>query len=429
MNLINPEDAVTALMTKWLIKAMEPGDSNLHLFLHFRLSQYQPYTSGRWSQSLDYFTLSKHQRKKGSLVWNQVASAWKSMLPFVSTRNPANWEELMSCSFWWLPSCPAVEAGFTMKRAASLHKHGLRWYRDIWRGGRFLTPLEAQVKFGLLPDEFPVWSEVVARLYQIWGNLLRSSPRKLVCGEWLAIYGDADSLLPIVVCRADEGSQPKTGTSIVKIPRKMQLYKVKRSSKTLEEISDDDLLLPTAWDEYGDDTVQLCFGLVYRVRVLEATKGLKKTAIWWYYGPISKLVWDPGRLHWPEAKDFMKFTSNQGRELLWRQASIPNVVEKKWVGVLPTNYKLRWNNIWDIERVRKEAGLMWMIWHKVVAVNMWRGVVSPEIDQNCPVCLRGIRETIMHRFWECPAAQRAWKWGEARSSTLWRQLEKGEGIS
>ena len=335
------------------------------------------------------------------------------MLPFVSTRDPSNWEELMSCSFWWLPSCPAIEAGFTMKRAASLHKHGLRWYRDIWRGGRFLTPLEAQMKFELLPGKFTVWSEVVAHLYQIWSNLLRSSPRKLACREWLAIYGDADSLLPIVVCRADEGFQPETRTSMVKIPCNSQLYKVKRSSKTLEEITNDDLLLPTTWDEYGDDTVQLCFSLVYRVRVLEATKGPKKTAIWWYYGPISKLVWEPGRLHWPKAKDFMKFTSNQGRELLQCQASIPNVVEKKWAGVLPTNYKLRWNNIYDTERVRKEAGLMWMIWHKAVAVNVWRGVVSPEIDQNCPVCLRGIRETIMHRFWECLAAQRAWKWGEA----------------
>ena len=38
VNLINPKDAVVALMTKWLIKAMEPGDSNLHLFLRFRLS-------------------------------------------------------------------------------------------------------------------------------------------------------------------------------------------------------------------------------------------------------------------------------------------------------------------------------------------------------------------------------------------------------
>ena len=49
LNLINPQDTVVALLTKWLTKALEPGDSNLHLFLHFRLSQYQPYAKGRWS--------------------------------------------------------------------------------------------------------------------------------------------------------------------------------------------------------------------------------------------------------------------------------------------------------------------------------------------------------------------------------------------
>ena len=115
---------------------------------------------------------------------------------------------------------------------------------------------------------------------------------------------------------------------------------------------------------------------------------------------------------WPEAKEFMKFTSKQGRESLLRHNRIPNVVDRKWFGVLPAYYKLRWNNVWDLERIRKEAGLMWMIWHKAVAVNAWRSVISQEIDQSCPVCLRGIRETVMHGFWECPAAQKAWKWCE-----------------
>ena len=82
-------------------------------------------------------------------------------------------------------------------------------------------------------------------------------------------------------------------------------------------------------------------------------------------------------------------------------------------GILPANYKLRWNNIWNTERVRKEAGLMWMIWHKAVAMNAWRGVISQEIDQSCAVCLKGSKETVLHRFWECLAAQKAWRWGEA----------------
>ena len=154
VNLINPEDVVATLMTKWLTKALEPGDSNLHLFLRFRLSQYQPYSGDRWLQSLEYFTISKHQRKKGSIVWNQVALAWKTILPFVSVRRPNNWEELMSCSFWWLQSNLVMDLGFSAARAAALHKKGLKRYRDIWSNGRFMTPTKIQDKYGLLPVEF-----------------------------------------------------------------------------------------------------------------------------------------------------------------------------------------------------------------------------------------------------------------------------------
>ena len=275
-----------------------------------------------------------------------------------------------------------------------------------------MTPLEVQENFGLLPVEFPTWSVVVTRLYHTWDDLLKSRSRKINCGEWLAIFGDMDSA-PLAVCRAEEGFQPSTGTSMVRIPHKTQLFTVKQALKSLEEIPGDTPKFPTTWDEFGDDTIQLYRNTVCRLRILEVIKGPKKASIWLYYRMISKLDWDPGRMYWPEAKEFMKYSSKQGRELLQRQARIPNVVERKWPGVLPANYKLRWNNVWDTERVRKEAGLMWMIWHKAVALNVWRGVISQEIDQSCLVCLRGIRETIMYGFWECSVAQRAWRWCEA----------------
>jgi hypothetical protein len=57
LNIIHPEDAVVALMGKWLVKAMEPGQSNLHLMLHYKLSLYQPYAGGRWQPSLEFFTI------------------------------------------------------------------------------------------------------------------------------------------------------------------------------------------------------------------------------------------------------------------------------------------------------------------------------------------------------------------------------------
>lgn len=40
------------------------------------------------------------------------------------------------------------------------------------------------------------------------------------------------------------------------------------------------------------------------------------------------------------------------------------------------------------------------------------------MDQCCLVCMCGKRETILHRFWECASAQRAWKWGTHILRTL-----------
>lgn len=88
LGLINPEDAVVALMTKWLVKACEPLATNLHVMLRYRLSHFQPFTRGHWQPSMEFFTLSSHQSRKGSKIWNWVVAAWEKMLPDVSFVEP-----------------------------------------------------------------------------------------------------------------------------------------------------------------------------------------------------------------------------------------------------------------------------------------------------------------------------------------------------
>jgi hypothetical protein len=61
--------------------------------------------------------------------------------------------------------------------------------------------------------------------------------------------------------------------------------------------------------------------------------------------------------------------------------------------------------------VCKEAGLIWLTWHCVVAVNKWRGRVNVKISQACKVCNTGAMESTLHRFWECESARKAWTWG------------------
>jgi hypothetical protein len=69
-----------------------------------------------------------------------------------------------------------------------------------------------------------------------------------------------------------------------------------------------------------------------------------------------------------------------------------------WQGVLPLDYKLRWDNIWDKERVRKEAELFWLTWHRAIAVNEWRDRVNVTLPQAYHVCNNGTTESVLHRF-------------------------------
>jgi hypothetical protein len=152
-------------------------------------------------------------------------------------------------------------------------------------------------------------------------------------------------------------------------------------------------------------------GFVRRVRVVELKRGLKKTSILMFYGRSDSLAWDPARYQWNTSTPFMNYSADLGRKILKAKHKIPDVIESKWQGVLPANFRLRWDNTWDSERICKEAGLIWLTWHRAVAINEWRGQFTTTTPQGCPMCLSGAPELVLHRFWECKSAKVAWFWG------------------
>ena len=48
LSLTDPHDALDCLLGKWVIKACEPGTSNLLSFLRYRLSLFKPVKEGKW---------------------------------------------------------------------------------------------------------------------------------------------------------------------------------------------------------------------------------------------------------------------------------------------------------------------------------------------------------------------------------------------
>ena len=53
LGLVDSEDTKTNLLCKWIIKAMEPGESNLQLLLRYRLARFNPQRGRSWIIELD----------------------------------------------------------------------------------------------------------------------------------------------------------------------------------------------------------------------------------------------------------------------------------------------------------------------------------------------------------------------------------------
>ena len=322
---------------------------------------------------------------------------------------PQSQEEVLKESFWWSQFCPTIGPAFSRSRAASLHRAGLRSIGDAWSDGSFIPAEVASHRFGLEAREHGTWDAVTSMLTRYWGALLNFA----ICstpGEWLGIFRPQD-LHPEFVFQSPGGRNWQVGVNpqLFHLPMVSLLFTVMRTACCLVRVSDD-VRLERAVIHLMEPETRLS-GVLHRVRVATVIKGPKKVITHFFYGKTDLLKWDPNRFSWPGNTPYMMYTSKLGRQWLAQKHVLPDVVKRKWRGVLPVGFRLRWASIWDHQRVRKEAGLMWRVWHRAVEVNAWRSVINIDIVQDCAVCRTGARETVLHCFWECDVAKKAWAWG------------------
>ena len=61
----------------------------------------------------------------------------------------------------------------------------------------------------------------------------------------------------------------------------------------------------------------------------------------------------------------------------------------------------------------KRVAIIWLVLHKVVAVNDWCGRISTKIDKSCPHCgpqSMELVELVEHMFFSCLLAQQGWRY-------------------
>ena len=88
LNLVDPEEALRALMAKWVLKALGPGDSNLQILRRHRIKKIKPDRRGRWPQSLQWILTHKFSSPRGYRIWNRLMQAWKNVSPKLDLSEP-----------------------------------------------------------------------------------------------------------------------------------------------------------------------------------------------------------------------------------------------------------------------------------------------------------------------------------------------------
>jgi hypothetical protein len=201
LNIVNPLEAVSALMSKWVISACEPSDSNFKMLMRYRLSNYQPHAHGRWSRSLDWFSQPHHKASTRSKIWNRMTRAWKTLVNEVEQVGPRSYEEWLSSPFWWTPGVETIGPDFSRIRASDLFNKGLQFIHHAWceNSARIIPAWDAMERFGLINTEFDNWGRISRTPNEIGGRLLlRSSPRPKK-GEWIGLFPETAEPLPVVV--------------------------------------------------------------------------------------------------------------------------------------------------------------------------------------------------------------------------------------
>ena len=188
LGLVDPEQAKTSLLCKWIVRAMEPGESNLQLMLRFRLSHFKSQRGRSWGPSLDWFTNKQHQGFSGSKVWGHISNAWKTMVKGLYQLPPRM--ELLHSNLWWSEGVDLLKNGFTYTQWINLYRKCIKCVDDIWNSGEqdFLITEQARKKFQLTPTEEGEWDMVVNKVSDKWRDLLESDADTTHPGHWLGFY-------------------------------------------------------------------------------------------------------------------------------------------------------------------------------------------------------------------------------------------------
>lgn len=101
-------------------------------------------------------------------------------------------------------------------------------------------------------------------------------------------------------------------------------------------------------------------GVVAQVRMVEVTKGPKKLHFLMFCGNLGALE-SNSKAYCPKGCEILFFYNTAiGRKVLRSSKPKANIVEKRWLKLLPSNFKLRWSKNWDEHHIVRTLVSYWL---------------------------------------------------------------------
>jgi hypothetical protein len=80
LDIVDPTDTLLALTTKWMLKALTLGNSNIQYLLRHRILQILSAGGGSWPRHVQWAMFYKFSVRQGSRAWERISQAWRKLV-------------------------------------------------------------------------------------------------------------------------------------------------------------------------------------------------------------------------------------------------------------------------------------------------------------------------------------------------------------
>ena len=399
LGIIDPMDQCMALLTKFIVRGLLPGNAPWKQLLKQRLYRCAPPMGGLWSDSIRWifipdkrYVMTRHWEDK---FFNGILRAWEHVHQGLGYDAPTCEEEYLRQHLVWNPNM----------RLPSGHMLGSRRRLD-W------------AKFDAGPGaSVDAWKSFFALPTNVRSELLTSlRGGQIMCDQVQAVLGHLSSTIWSFNPSRWEGAftrlQVMVGVRGYFANGSFQDYVLDEDGVISRSLIQSEVL---QYATFSKIRVLAYDGAKWIIDPqLEAIKEHWKLRIF-EKKPLTRLQWDPGEFWWKDPFDhsgkkcgFFQYSVKIGRHILTAQRRTTPGATQFWTqqGITIEFLSKFWVKLWARKQDMKINAFHWLLVHRAVPVGQWlerSGGPTMCIYCSCQM------ETLKHCFWECQAAQQVWR--------------------